>query len=502
MTRTLRRPSTTLTSISVAALLAILALGHAGCGSTVSDSDLSKIEHIVVIYGENRSFDNLYGLFPGANGLSNATAAQTTQVDRDGSALSVLPSVWGGITSTVPQSSATAIANAAFRIDDPAGFNQSTSVITRDLVHRFYQDQMQIDGGKLDKYAAWSDAGGLVMGHYDGSSMALFQLAKQYTLADNFFQAAFGGSFLNHQWLICACTPTYPNIASSPAASRIAVVNADGVSLTTAASSPASALTGPPAFVNDGAYTADGYGINTLQPPYQPSGNAPATGGDKALADPNNSSTVPPQTATTIGDTLTAKNVSWVWYAGAWNQALADPSVIYNNTVPDFQPHHQPFNYFARFAPGTADRTDHLKDYTDLVAAIQNGTLPQVSFYKPQGNLNQHPGYADVLSGDAHIADVIAKIQASSAWNSTVIIVTYDENGGFWDHVAPPKADRWGPGTRIPAIIVSPFAKKGFVDSTSYDTTSILKFITKRFDLTPLAGARATAGDLTNALAF
>jgi phospholipase C len=92
-----------------------------------------------------------------------------------------------------------------------------------------------------------------------------------------------------------------------------------------------------------------------------------------------------------------------------------------------------------------------------------------------------------------------------------VVVVTYDENGGWWDHVAPPKADRWGPGSRIPAIIVSPFAKKGFVDHTQYDTTSILRLITKRFALPMLPGLRvrdqklaanhsAPLGDLTHAL--
>ena len=91
-----------------------------------------------------------------------------------------------------------------------------------------------------------------------------------------------------------------------------------------------------------------------------------------------------------------------------------------------------------------------------------------------------------------------------------VVIVTYDENGGFWDHAAPPKGDRFGPGTRIPALIVSPFAKKGFVDHTLYDTTSILRLITERFDLPELPGLRQRAeaiaagghqlGDLTGAL--
>jgi phospholipase C len=87
-------------------------------------------------------------------------------------------------------------------------------------------------------------------------------------------------------------------------------------------------------------------------------------------------------------------------------------------------------------------------------------------------------------------------------WDSTAIIVTYDENGGFWDHVAPPQGDRFGPGTRVPAIVISPFAKRGYVDHTPYDTTSILKFITRRFDLEPLPGVRAAAGDLTDAFDF
>jgi acid phosphatase len=128
-------------------------------------------------------------------------------------------------------------------------------------------------------------------------------------------------------------------------------------------------------------------------------------------------------------------------------------------------------------APGSAARAAHLKDGgmagSEFIKAIDNGVLPQVAFYKPQGNPNEHPGNTDVLSGDMHLADLIAHLEKSPQWQSMLVIVTYDENGGFWDHVAPPKGDRWGPGTRIPAIIVSPFAKRHFVDHTPYDTTSI-----------------------------
>jgi acid phosphatase len=149
----------------------------------------------------------------------------------------------------------------------------------------------------------------------------------------------------------------------------------------------------------------------------------------------------------------------------------------------------------------------------EFIKAIDAGGLPQVTFYKPQGNLNEHAGYADVLDGDQHIADVVAHLEKSPQWAHMLVVITYDENGGFWDHVAPPKADRWGPGSRIPAFIVSPFAKKGVVDHTQYDTTSILRLITKRFGLPVLPGlvARDEAlkahghppmGDLSKALTF
>ncbi len=183
-------------------------------------------------------------------------------------------------------------------------------------------------------------------------------------------------------------------------------------------------------------------------------------------------------------------------------------AVIYNRDAgsPIFQPHHHPFNYYARFAPGSADRARHLKGLPDFVADIERGRLPQVAFYKPTGRLNQHPSYTDLASGDEHIADLLERLSKSPQWARMAVIVTYDENGGYWDHVPPPSGpgwgDRWGPGSRVPALIVSPFAKRGFVDKTPYDTTSIIKFITKRFGLEPLPGVRANAGDLSNAFDF
>ena len=110
------------------------------------------------------------------------------------------------------------------------------------------------------------------------------------------------------------------------------------------------------------------------------------------------------------------------------------------------------------------------------------------------------PDTPTLSGGDDHVAAIVHEIQNSFIWDDAVIIVTYAENGGIWDHVAPPRIDRWGPGTRVPAIIISPFAKRHFIDHTTYDTTSILKLIEVRWQLTPLGDRDAKASDLTNAL--
>jgi acid phosphatase len=279
-------------------------------------------------------------------------------------------------------------------------------------------------------------------------------------------------------------------------------------------------------------YFGDGrvYAVNTMQPAFQPSGNAPGkgAGSDPLMADPSRSTTLPPQSEATIGDRLDAKHVSWTWYAGSWNAAVADGprdasarKVIYRSSrtgisTPDsvdFQAHHQPFNYYAALDPAAhaAYRQAHLRDYEDMLADAARGTLPSVAFYKPEGLYNQHEGNTYLTQGDAHIADLIARLRAGPQWKHMVIVVTYDEFGGSWDHVAPPKGDLLGPGTRIPAIVISPMARKGTVDHTPYDTGSILRLISRVFDLEPLrgvtrrdsalvaAGGRAM-GDLTNAL--
>ncbi len=442
--------------------MALLALTFSLVGTPTvrAANDLDKIKHIIVIYLENRSFDNLYGAFPGASGLADAGAA-ATQVDKTGKVYAMLPRPLD--TSAKPPfvdpRFPADLPNKPFAIDPFIPIGEPTG----DLVHRYYQEQEQIDGGKMDKFAAFSDAAGLTMGYYDeGRNTRLWQWAKRYVLADNFFHAAFGGSFLNHTWFICACTPRFEHAPPD----MTAVLDSAGHML------------------KDGAVTPDGYAVNTVY-----TASAPHPKGVPA------DHLLPLQDLPTIGDRLSEKGVSWAWYAGGWDNALA------GKPDKDFQFHHQPFAYFKNYAAGTPGR-GHLKDAKEFFAGIKRGQLPAVSFYKPIGELNQHPGYAEVVAGDRHVDDLLAKISKSPLWRNVAVIVTPDENGGFWDHVAPPKKDKWGPGTRVPTVIVSPFARRGYVDHTEYDTTSILRFIEARYGLAPLGERDAHANDMTKAFKF
>ncbi|MES2078802.1 MAG: acid phosphatase [Pseudomonadota bacterium] len=496
-----------------------------------------QVKTVVVIYAENRSFNNLFADFPGVEQpLSALTAKDFQQRDRDGSVLPALPPSWGGVLQVGPQTVDGVtypsevqfqqnLPNAPFALKGPQGEDLPLSLVTRDLWHVFYQNQMQINGGKNDGFVAWGDSGGLVMGHYVQSRYALrlWDVAKEFVLCDNFFQGAFGGSFLNHQYLISATAPFYPNAAQSVAKAQIATLQSDdprGTRLKPLDTSPASAMTGPPQF-GPSALTPDGYGVNTLAPPYWPTWIRDPQNPDYSKPDLPN--VLVPQTHEHIGDKLSKKNIDWAWYAGAWQATLEqfkDSGGI--PKIPNFQYHHQPFNYFKQQGPqNPAERAKRLRDgglgdessTNRFFADAQSGKLPAVSFYKPQGNLNMHAGYADVASGDRHIARALKVLQESPQWKNMVVVVTVDENGGWWDHVAPPQGDRWGPGSRVPALVVSPFARKGTVDHTVYDTASILRLITRVFQLETLDGLKQRddamiargqkpMGDLSNALQF
>jgi phospholipase C len=439
--------------------LTTLALLASTAGALAAPAGLAKLNHIVVIYLENRSFDNLYGLFPGAEGLKDLSAI-APQVDKAGKPYEKLPPVnYVGLDGVkVDPRFPVGLPNRPFAADDYVGLES----VTGDAVHRFYQEQLQIDGGKMDKFIAWSNAGSLIVSYYDGSATPMWRLAKDYTLMDHFHHAGFGGSFFNHMFMICACAPKF---ADAPEDMK-AKLGDDG------------------SLIKDGAVTPDGYAVNTVFPR---NGPAPSWAKPEKL--------LPPQTDPTIGDRLDGAGVDWAWYSGGWDDAVA------HRADPLFQFHHQPFAYFANYALGSTGAR-HLKDEKDFVADIAKGELPAVAFFKPVGEDNEHPGYASVLAGENHTAFLIELIQKSPLWKDTAVIVTYDENGGLWDHVAPPVIDRWGPGTRVPALLISPYAKRGFIDHQVMDTTAILKLIETRHGLAPLGSRDAASSDMTEAFDF
>jgi len=533
------------------ALVSLLALtASPAAGASPADAALGNINHIVVIYQENHSFDNLYGSWERVNGLGRAEGAHTTQIGQGGVPYTCLkqnePLLAAAqpqdcIDSTTGTTFASHFPNAPFTID---GYIPST-VPTEDLVHRYYQEQYQLNGGNQNRYVTGSDAIGLTMGQYNTQLLPIYQYLHmaghpQYAIADKFFQASFGGSFLNHQWLVAAATPVFAGALNDGSSDdRHSVVDANGMPANpplyqsplgaavkdfnlTASCHPAATRPRTPTGVVCGDFA-----VNTTQPIYQPyfPGTPEARRLPALAVTPGSTANV------TIGDELNSAHVDWAWYSGGWDNAAgntksqdytngpgptcADPNHLPSDTYPYcadklFQFHHQPFNYFASFAPGTRARRDHLRDEAEFLRKASTSTtqckLKPVSFVKPIGEENEHPGYTNEAQGSQHLVDLIKAIEGSACKKDTLVVATYDEFGGQWDHVTPPGqggsggvADQWGPGTRIPALVISPNLNGDFVvDHVAHDTTSILTTIEHRFGLAPLGTRDAAVRDLSS----
>jgi len=594
---------TKLRNVTVAAIATVAVVAPALPAHAAPDP-LPGIQHLVVIYQENHSFDNLYGNWQQIKGApsgvdgaqlptSSADAAHTLQVGQDGTNYSCLKQLDVNLTSPSPLATTctdgahgsnavgvTAFANAPFRIDSyipasaatcPApGVFAANGLLagsvgalaggcTRDIVHRFYQEQYQLNGGQQNRYTTGSDAAGLTQGYYDTTLLPVYQYLNSatgpnYIIGDHFFQGAFGGSYANHQMLVSATLPVWEGAALNDNTSNDlhTIIDANGMPnntyplYTPTGTVKDSRLTktcdpvGPAGSTtsnNNPAVPCGNYAINTIQPTSQPF--APGTTAANKL---------PPITATpNIGDRLSAAGVDWAWYSGGWDNAAGitsvaglttgpgwsngagavgtactDPNAVAGSKIPycpdkNFQYHHQAFNYYATYAettPGTpSSRTvagqAHLQDEQDFLNAAAGGTLKPVSFVKPIGNDNEHPGYASEANGSNHLVNLIKAIEAGPQASSTLIVVTYDEFGGQWDHVPPPGQgattpgphDVFGPGTRIPALFIGPFTVGG-VDHTSHDTVSILTTIEHKWNLPSLTTRDAQGNDFSSLFAI
>lgn len=530
-------------------------------------------KHIVIIYEENHSFDNLYGGWDAiegqaVNGRANADAAHTTQMRQDNVTpygclyqLDVnltsppLPTTCTddsgsvaidsnftnapfNINQFIPPSATTCPAPGQFAANGILNGQGLKGGCTRDIVHRFYSEQFQIHGGKQDQYMTGSDASGLTQGYYTTTRLPIYQYlhaegAPKYVIADNFFQGAFGGSFLNHQWLVSAAPPFFAGAANDGGSNDLhSILDANGMATATPLYTPTgtvkdSQLTqacatpgGKRKVAPDGLACGD-YAVNTTQPTYQPF--SPGTPSFKQLA---------PLTNANIGDRLSAAGIKWGWYSGGWSnadgdigapgwtngrakdQACMDPNALGTSVWPncpdkDFQFHHQPMNYYASYAPGTAARRQHLRDEAEFIQRAKDGQLLPVSFIKPLGEENEHPGYASENVGSSHLVHLLRSIFDGKDGQNTLVIVTYDEFGGQWDHVPPPGTaggdanaahDQWGPGTRIPAILIASKFRHSGVDHAEHDTTSILTQLEHEFALDPMGTRDAQGSDLNSAV--
>jgi acid phosphatase len=590
MRLTHRRPLALCAAAALALAAPAVAAAHgSGHGHGGHDDHHGKglrgVQRIVVIYEENHSFDNLYGGWEGVNGLRRADPAHTTQVNQAGTPFTCLkqndlnlatpPQAATCTDTTTATSFQSNFPNAPFQIDvlgripmsartcpapgvfaangvlDPGGLPGGC---TRDLVHRYYQEPYQLNGGQQNRYTTGSDAVGLTQGYYNTRALPIYRYLHtrghpDYAIADDFFQAAFGGSFLNHQWLVAAATPTWPGADNSGLTDAThddlhSVVDTNGMPnnyplyVSPAGATvkdlalTASCAPGPGRGPTPPGVTCGDYAVNTIQPVSQP--YQPGTLDTRKL---------PLLTTPTIGDRLSAKGVDWAWYSGGWSNAAGevgapgwtngtaalpptatnpspcpDPAAFTNAMWPNcpdklFQFHHQPLNYFASFAPGTAARTAHLRDEAEFEALAQSSTrhcaLKPVSLIKPIGAENEHPGYTNVSQGSGHLVDLLQAIESSRCAKDTMVVVTYDEFGGQWDHVSPPGQggtpgphDNMGPGTRIPALVIAPRLRDDFVvDHVQHDTTSIMATIEHRFGLRPVSSRDAAVNDLSSVFA-
>ena len=421
--------------------LVLTSCASGGPGNSESvDGARAPIDHIVVLFLENRTFDHLFGTYPGVEGLDSYRGRQA---DKNGVEYPGLPLALGRDGKPDPRFPSD-LPNAPFPLQKyVAPFDP-----TNNPVHRFYHMQRQYaagaDGIAMGKWVAEGTSGGTSMGFFDRyASPAQWKLAEEFVLLDHWFQGIHGGSFANHFYLISAGLARYPD---APADLRAVGVGPDG------------------RVEKDGDVDPDGSVVNNLDPPYPPQ-----RAGTILRA---------PQTVPTIADRLDAARITWAWYATGWGGGA-------NAVQQGLVPHHNPFQYVKRIME-TPDGRAHIRDASEFGRALREGGLPAVSFVKPHAKDNAHAVSSTVGAGDRWIADMVREIMASRYWPRVAVVITYDEGGGWFDHVRPPVVDRFGLGTRVPTLIVSPYAKRGFIGRREYDHASVLKLIEWRFGLEPL----------------
>lgn len=484
----------------------------------------TPIQHVVVIFDENISFDHYFGTYPHAvnpPGQPHFSAKAGT------------PAVNGLSGALLTKNPNLNPANGA-GASNPFRLNRSQA-LTADQNHSYGPEQASYDGGKMDLFPSQTGiAGGtpvtyppvvttkgLVMGYYDGNTVtALWNYAQNYALNDNSFGTTFG--------------------PSTPGAMNLIAGQTNGISKTENGA-------------GNGYVVPDGQGNLTLISDADPIGDVCSnpTRFQVTMAGKN------------VGDLLNSAGLTWGFFEGGFDVTATNPngstgcnrssaSPVTGLSTRDYIPHHQPFQYYTSTANpahtrpssvaniGFNDAANHQYDLHDWFDAVKSGNLPAVSYLKAAAYQDGHAGYSNPLDEQQFLVNVINTLQNSPFWDSTAVVIAYDDSDGWYDHQVSPVVNgswsnvdalngpgacgvpgttaqlpgvnsgsfgvngRCGFGVRMPLLVVSPWAKSNFVDHTLTDQSSILRFIEDNWKLGRIGGGSfdATAGTLNKMFDF
>jgi phospholipase C len=537
---------------------AAILLALSACGSSNSNpsklvsaqdnlATATPIKHLIVIFGENRSFDHYFGTYPNA---TNPTGEPVFTSAAGTPAVNGLTNALLTNNPNVTNASNIAAATAAgFPTTDMNPFRLDRSQAnTADMNHSYTPEQLAEDNGVMDAFVAntgTASAGGAgafgtvaqVMGFFDGNTVtSMWNYAQNFAMSDNAYTNDFG--------------------PSTPGALGVVAGTTNG------------AVPG----VGTPSVIPDGQGGLTLINDTDPAGDVCSS----------TTSTVS-MTSKNIGDLLNAKGITWGGFMGGFNLQTVNAngtvgckrstfSTVLNSSPADYVQHHAWFQYYTSTAnlahtrptsvaligqtdplDSTATPVHHQYDYNDFIAAVSTGNYPSVNYIKAPSIGDGHPGNSDPLDEQSFVTNVVNFLEQQPDWKNTAVIVTYDDSDGWYDHRfggvtassfdsatsegvnLPSKtvkgADqlngagvcnvsgaqqgmgvnggavngRCGPGTRIPFLVISPWAKTNFVDDTPISQASVIRFIEDNW----LGGQRigqgsddATAGSINNMFNF
>ncbi|MFF9111358.1 phospholipase C [Streptomyces sp. NPDC014805] len=489
-------------------------------------STSTPVQHLVVIFDENISFDHYFGTYPYAANTDGTRFTPDRRTPKDIDNLRT-----ADLLEHNPN------------LYPPRRLSQAEAV-TCDQNHNYSPEQRALNGGAADRFVQNTERDrcsgglygepGLVMDYYDGNTVtALWNYAQHYTLGDRSFSDVYG--------------PSTPGAISLISGQTHGVVSMDPDSGT---ENPRRTTTPDPSAVK----SPDANGVGTMITDPEPAYDD--------CADDNHTThgVTAAMTGRNVGDLLNARRVTWGWFQGGFRPSTPWPGEqgtyaacdsahanINGTRFPDYDPHHNPFAYYRSTANphhlspssvaaiGSTDRANHNYDLSDFDAALKAGNLPAVSFLKAGKYQDGHAGKSDPLDEQHFLVREINALQNSPEWSSTAVVVAYDDSDGWYDHVyhrpvngstdtapdstgAPTDApacqsgpapahgyqDRCGPGARQPLLVVSPYSRVNHIDHTYTTQSSILRFIEDNWRTGRIGDASfdAGAGTLLHAFDF